>query len=118
VTSSIGPARIAAIYAALATGCSYSYAVIDGMTLTEAEEIFGYWADNPPVHVMLQVIARMLGWKPAEHATPSLTEIAAMAPPGVAMAVAGELGMPPPVLDIDTLRARNQARLAKNGKRL
>lgn len=88
------------------------------MTLAEAEEIFTYWADNPPVHVMLQVIARMLGWKPAQHTTPSLAEIAAMPPPGLAVAANGNLGMPPPVFDPDTLRARNHARLAKNEKQL
>ncbi|HEU0218305.1 MAG TPA: hypothetical protein VFQ90_16750 [Stellaceae bacterium] len=83
------------------------------MTLAQAEEIFAYWADNPPVHVMLQVIARMLGWKPAAHTTPSLAEIAAMPPPGLVVAAGGDLGMPPPILDIDTLRDRNRAQLAK-----
>jgi hypothetical protein len=67
---------------------------------------------------MLQVIARMLGWKPVERATPSLAEIAAMPPPGLVVAAGGNLGMPPPMLDIDILRARNHARLAKNGKQL
>lgn len=88
------------------------------MTLAEVEEIFAYWAGSPPVHVMLQVIARMLGWKPAEPAVASLSEIAATAPPGLVMATNAEVGMPPPVLDIETLRARNHAQLAKNGKRL
>jgi hypothetical protein len=35
------------------------------MTLGEAELIFNSWRDTPPAHYMLQVIARMLGWKPA-----------------------------------------------------
>ena len=88
------------------------------MTLAEAAEIFDYWAANPPVHLMVQTIARMLGWKPANAASPPLAEIAAMPPPGLALAAPGALGMPAPVLDIETLRARNRARLANSGNRL
>lgn len=82
------------------------------MTLAEAGEVFDYWTDNPPTHLMAQIIARMLGWKPANTATPPLADIAAMAPPGLAIAANGALGMPAPVLDIKTLRSRNHARLA------
>ncbi|HYM73588.1 MAG TPA: hypothetical protein VET89_11445 [Stellaceae bacterium] len=82
------------------------------MTLTEAGQIFDYWRENPPVHAMVQAIARMLGWKPATASAPALAEIAAMAPPGLAVAAAGDLGMPAPVLDIEALRARNRQRLA------
>jgi hypothetical protein len=82
------------------------------MTLAEAEEIFAYWAQNPPMHLMLQTIARMLGRKPAKNEAPPLADIAATAPPGLAIAANGSLGMPAPVLDIETLRARNRARLA------
>jgi hypothetical protein len=106
------------IYGALATGCGYPYSVIDGMTLGEAGEIFAYWRENPPVHLMVQTIARMLGWKPADDAAPSLDEIAAMAPPGLSVASRGEIGMPAPVLDIEALRARNRARLAKRTEQL
>jgi hypothetical protein len=88
------------------------------MTLAEAEEVFTYWADNPPVHVMLQVIARILGWKPPERTMSTLGEVVAMAPPGLAVADKGEFGMPPPVLDADILRGRNRARLANKGKEL
>jgi len=31
------------------------------MTLAEAGEIFAYWAENPPPHLLLQAIARLLG---------------------------------------------------------
>jgi hypothetical protein len=86
------------------------YAAIDAMTLAEAGEIFDYWAENPPTHLIVQIIARMLGWKPASAAPPPLADIAAMAPPGLAIAANGALGMPAPVLDIETLRARNRAR--------
>jgi len=88
------------------------------MTLAETGEIFAYWVDNPPVHLMVQVIARMLGWKPAEKISPSLPDIAAMAPPGLAIAANGSLGMPAAVLDIEALRRRNHAWLANNGSRL
>src|SRR5207249_1892397 len=57
-----GVKRLGRLYAALATGCGYSYRTIDGMTLAEAGEIFDYWAENPPPHLLLQAIARMLGW--------------------------------------------------------
>ncbi|HWB50173.1 MAG TPA: hypothetical protein VG651_13765 [Stellaceae bacterium] len=88
------------------------------MTVAEAEEVFAYWAENPPAHLMLQIIARMLGWKPATATSPDVAEIAAIAPPGLAVTTRGGLGMPPPVLDIEALRARNSARLAKGAKRL
>lgn len=85
------------------------------MTLAEAGEIFAYWAENPPTHLVVQTIARMLGWKPAAAAPPSPADMAAMAPPGLAIAANGSLGMPAPVLDIEALRARNRARLASGG---
>ena len=56
--------RLGALYGALATGCGYAYPVIDNMTLAEAGEIFRYWEDNPPMHLMTQIIARLLGWQP------------------------------------------------------
>src|SRR5438045_305725 len=50
-------ARLGGLYGALATGCGYSYRIIDDMTLAEAGEIFRYWEDNPPSHLLLQAIA-------------------------------------------------------------
>jgi hypothetical protein len=84
--------------------------VIDGMTLAEAGEIFAYWEQNPPPHLMLQAIARMLGWLPpsAPFGKPRIEDIAAAAPPGLLVARGGDPGTPAP-LDIDTLRARNRA---------
>lgn len=81
------------------------------MTLAEAGEIFAYWSGNPPVHLMGQIVARMLGWKPPSAPAPTLADLAAMAPPGLSLGT-GDLGMPAPVLDIETLRAKNRARLA------
>jgi hypothetical protein len=83
------------------------------MTLAEAEQIFDHWAEHPPTYLMVQAIARLLGWKPAAAPPPSLDDLMAIAPPGLAVTAAASLGMPPPVLDIEALRARNRARLAK-----
>ena len=54
------------------------------MTLAEGGEIFDYWAENPPVFLMVQTIARMLGWKPAVAAPPA-GDILAAPPPGLAV---------------------------------
>jgi len=80
------------------------------MTLAETGEIFRYWEDNPPAYLMLQTIARMLGWvpRPAPARTPPIEEFAAAAAPGLVVARGGALGMPAP-LDLDALRARNRA---------
>ena len=75
------------------------------MTLAEAGEIFGYWEESPPAHLMIQTIARMLGWtpRPAAAGVARVEDIAAAAPPGLALNTGGDLGMPPP-------RVRNRAR--------
>jgi len=57
----------------LATGCGYSYRDIDGMTLAEAEEVFGYWERHPPVYQLTSIIAQMLGWKPSRATDDSAT---------------------------------------------
>lgn len=103
--------QLVALYGALATGCGYSYRVIDRMTLAEAGEIFAYWEHNPPAHLMMQTIARMLGWSPlpAPASAAQVEQIAASPPLGLAVARGGTLDMPPP-LDLDALRARNRAR--------
>jgi hypothetical protein len=81
------------------------------MNLAEAGEIFGYWEDNPPAHLMLQTIARMLGWmpRPAQPGAPPIEDIAAAAPPGLVVVRGADLGMPAP-LDLEALRARNRGR--------
>jgi hypothetical protein len=33
------------------------------LTLADCERIFHYWDENPPTYLMVQIIARMLGWK-------------------------------------------------------
>ena len=85
--------------------------MIDAMTLAEAGEIFRYWEDNPPPHLLLQTIARLLGWQPSPRPAPaSLTDLAAAPPPGLVVAPSGPLDVPSAIFDLDTLRARNQAR--------
>jgi hypothetical protein len=81
------------------------------MSLAEVGEIFAYWEENPPAHLMLQTIARMLGWtaRPAPTGAPRIADIAAAAPPGLAVTEGGDLGMPAP-LDADALRTRNRTR--------
>jgi hypothetical protein len=78
------------------------------MTLAEAEEIFAYWADNPPAHLMLQAIAAMLGWNKKARDEPA--DLAALAAaPGIRV-ISGPHGMPEPVLDAEAMRARNRQR--------
>jgi hypothetical protein len=91
--------------------------VIDRMTLAEVGEIFRYWEDNPPAHLMTQIIARLIGWRPPRPAPgASLADLATAVPPGLAIAPVGTIAMPAPVLDIATLRDRNQTRA--NGRDL
>jgi hypothetical protein len=85
------------------------------MTLAEAGEIFRYWEDNPPPHLLLQAIARLLGWQPASPSpSASHAELAAAPPPGLAVAPRGSLDIPPAIFDLDTLRARNRARASQS----
>ena len=81
------------------------------MSLAEAAEIFTYWEENPPAHLMLQTIARMLGWmpRPAPAGVPRIADLAAAAPPGLTVTEGGAPGMPAP-LDLGALRAQNRAR--------
>jgi hypothetical protein len=81
------------------------------MTLAEAGEIFTYWEQNPPPHLLLQTIARLLGWVPADPTAP-LRELASSPPPGLAVAH-GDIGMPAPVLDSEALRTRNRERAGR-----
>lgn len=85
------------------------------MTLAEAEEIFDYWRDNPPAHLMVQTIAAALGWKPRPAEGPTASGGTMPAPPPGLAVVSGGAGpdMPAPVLDIEAMRARNRARAAE-----
>ena len=89
------------------------------MTLDEAGEIFACWERDPPAHLIVQTIARLLGWTPAPHPfrQPRIEEIATSAPPGLAVAQGGAIGMPAPVFDLDALRTRNRTRAAEVARR-
>jgi hypothetical protein len=97
------------------------------MTLVEAGEIFRYWEANPPPYLMLQAIARLIGWQPpassrTQPAAPEtapetvLGDLAAMRPPGIAVMQAGQIAMPPPIFDPAALRARNKRRIGSGNK--
>jgi hypothetical protein len=85
------------------------------MTLADAGEIFAYWERDPPVHLIVQTIARLLGWtSPRQPPRPAtIDDIAASAPPGLAVAHGGTIGMPEAVFDLEALRTRNRARAAE-----
>ena len=87
------------------------------MTLADAGEIFAYWEREPPVHLIVQAIARLLGWTaPNQRSRPvPIDEIAASAPPGLAVTHGGKIDMPKAVFDLETLRVRNRARAGAIG---
>ncbi len=79
-----------------ATGWSWDY-VEDRLTIRRLSALARHWAEAPPPHVLLQAIARALGWRPAPKLTdPShdrwndLVELAADPRSGIALA-----GKPP-----------------------
>ncbi|HEX3861766.1 MAG TPA: hypothetical protein VHY35_08730 [Stellaceae bacterium] len=88
------------------------------MSLAEAGEIFGYWEANPPPHLMLQAIARLIGWvpQPASGGASPIGDIAATPPPGMVVQRDVDFGMPAP-LDAAALRGRNRARAVERAKR-
>ena len=91
------------------------------MTLGEAELIFESWREAPPTHHMMQVLARLWGWKGPPHAVgsgepgpmpgraPAMPRYAptfaggAPAIPGVMHRPVGE-GLPAVVLDFEALK--------------
>ncbi len=84
------------------------------MTLDEAELIFESWCETPPTHHLLQVLARLWGWKGPPHAVGSGEprrisgrDLAmpryAPAIPGVTHRPVGE-GLPAVVLDFEALK--------------
>jgi hypothetical protein len=85
------------------------------MTLAEAGEIFAYWADHPPPHLLLQAIAGALGWRPPAPADTS--RLAEAPPPGLVVAPGPAAGTPAPVFALDELRSRNRARAAATAQR-
>jgi hypothetical protein len=99
------------LYGELATGCGYPIPVIDAMTMAEAELIFAAWREAPPAHHMLQVLARLWGWQgPAAGRVetppaPTIADLAGM--PGFSRRRDVHEGLPAPILDFETLKARH-----------
>jgi hypothetical protein len=85
------------------------------MTLADVGEIFAYWERDPPVHLMVQTIARLLGWTPPNQPSRSaqIDAIAASVPPGLTIMHGGTIGMPEAVFDLEELRTHNQAKAAE-----
>ena len=90
--------------------------MIDAMTLAEAGEIFAYWTEHPPPHLLLQTIAGALGWRPAPPA--DAADLAAALPPGLVVTTgATAAAAPAPVFDLAELQRRNRARAAAIARR-
>lgn len=84
------------------------------MTLTEAGEIFAYWAESPPAHLMVQFIARALGWRPPPAlATDADMGSMAAASPGFAVVANAKIDLPDAMFDVCALRERNRVRAAE-----
>ncbi len=60
------------IYGLLATVCGYSYPIIDEMTLFQIEELTSYWAQHPPLHLL---VAAYLGVGKNRHPQQSPTSM-------------------------------------------
>ena len=105
------------IYGLLATACGYSYPVIDEMTLFDFEELTAYWAEHPPVHIL---VGAYLGVgrhqrrripsarpSPPSAAGPDLQTVLAELGPGFG---AGDVhaGLPRLVLDFAELQRRER----------
>lgn len=59
------------------TGCGYTPAEIDEMTLHDVLSLFAYWRDYPPVHEILKCVYRI------ERKAESLTSANAGDPSGI-----------------------------------
>ncbi len=75
------------------------------MTLGEAELIFESWREAPPAHHLLQVLARLWGWRPprAPGEAQAADARALLAIPGMMQKPVGE-GLPAVVLDFEALK--------------
>jgi hypothetical protein len=75
------------------------------MTLFEAELIFENWREAPPAHHLLQILARLGGWRPprAPDEAQAADARALLAIPGIVQKPVGE-GLPTAVLDFEALK--------------
>ena len=107
------------IYGLLATACGYSYAVIDEMTLFDLEELTAYWAEHPPLHIL---VGAYLGIgkhrRKGESSAPESQRTAANSDMAALLAELGpgfgagdvHAGLAPVVLDFSELQRRDQNR--------
>src|SRR5262249_23679064 len=106
------------IYGLLSTACGYSYPVIDEMTLFDLEELTAYWAEHPPLHIL---VGAYLGIGKHRHkgeavacqtqapaANSDMAALLAELGPGFG---AGDVhtGLAPVVLDFSELQRRTKA---------
>lgn len=68
--------------------------------------IFDYWAECPPPHRMLPVLAQCWGWKPPRRPAPMPQAHELLALPGMLQRPVGE-GLPAAVLDFAELKKRH-----------
>ncbi len=71
----------AALYALVATGCGYTWAEIDAMSLSALRELLDYWSRHPPAHLLLAAALRFKPRPKSERA--AFADLAALAPSGV-----------------------------------
>ncbi len=69
------------LYALVATGCGYTWAEIDAMSLSALRELLDYWSRQPPAHLLLAAALRFTP-KP-KPARASFADLAVLAPCGV-----------------------------------
>ena len=69
------------LYALVATGCGYTWAEIDAMSLPALRELLAYWSRHPPAHLILASVFRVTP-KP-KSARAGFADLAALAPSGV-----------------------------------
>lgn len=69
------------LYALVATGCGYTWAEIDAMSLSALRELLAYWSRHPPAHLLLAAVLRFTP-KP-KPARAGFADLAALAPSGV-----------------------------------
>jgi hypothetical protein len=88
------------------------------MYLAEVEEIFEYWMDHPPVHHLVALIARMLGWEPKPREVEGeLPDMELELPPEVAEKMGQAVGLPAPIVSLDEMRERNRQRMIEIAER-
>lgn len=88
------------------------------MTVAEASVIFRYWEDHPPPYQVIDIIARILGWKGMPKQAPQQeTNVAndLLQAGMVATDVPVHAGLGEPILDFEQLRRHYAEKRAARG---